>query len=496
MTVTSPLALAAVGAIALMTAAMAREPEVQAPARWGEALSEDARAFHDIILENHAGPVDEENPGFLPLLGAGLDLALSRAPQADSYEHWYFALREYAASFDDGHLGLADWAPMGHSWRARWPGFLTGLRSGDEGAEQHEVVFSNGEGLPPVGAVLVSCDGIGALDLAADRVGRTAGRWNLRSRRNALAHWLFVEQGNPYVHQPRACLFDHGGVRQQYRIVWDHLDDETQRAAFAAARAPRHFAPVEMRDIDGGIWISMGSFESDPSSEVGQRLTALVSEVEARTEDVRRAALVVLDLRGNNGGSSLWPSQIARALWGEERVAMLGPRSQGVDWRASRGNLEMIESYRDEVFADQPEARAWASQIAAGMAEALAAGRPLWRQGEREARPDGTPAPSPVRGQVFVLTDSGCASACLDAVDIFTAMGAVVVGQETSADSLYMDTRDIALPSGRAAAFVPMKVFRGRARGNNETVRPAHEWTGDMGDTAALEAWLRGLSGQ
>jgi len=35
-----------------------------------------------------------------------------------------------------------------------------------------------------------------------------------------------------------------------------------------------------------------------------------------------------------------------------------------------------------------------------------------------------------------------------------------------------------------------MKVYRGRARGGNETVIPAHVWTGDMSDTAAMEVWL------
>src|SRR5690606_19351104 len=115
------------------------------------------------------------------------------------------------------------------------------------------------------------------------------------------------------------------------------------------------------------------------------------------------------------------------------------------------GNLAQIELYRDELFADNAEARGWAAAIAEGLEAALAAGEPLWRQagGEPDA---GEPAPSPVQGRVYVLTDYGCASACLDAVDLFTALGAVHVGQETSADTVYMDTRDETLPSGRVTA--------------------------------------------
>ena len=105
----------------------AAPPPTPAPAHWGTALAQDARAFHDAILDSHPGPVDPENPGFNAHLEAGLATALDRARTADSYEAWYFALKEYAASFDDGHLGLTNWAGMGHVWTAGWPGFLTGL---------------------------------------------------------------------------------------------------------------------------------------------------------------------------------------------------------------------------------------------------------------------------------------------------------------------------------------------------------------------------------
>ena len=151
-------------------AARAQESEISAPADWGAALAEDARAFHDVIADSHPGPVDVENPGFTAHLEAGLDRALDRARTADSYEHWYFALQEYVASFDDGHLGLKDWAPMGHAWTAGWPGFLTGLRTAPEG-ERHEVVFRRDEAAPPLGAVLIGCDGrdAGALRMASAR---------------------------------------------------------------------------------------------------------------------------------------------------------------------------------------------------------------------------------------------------------------------------------------------------------------------------------------
>ena len=98
-----------------------------------------------------------------------------------------------------------------------------------------------------------------------------------------------------------------------------------------------------------------------------------------------------------------------------------------------------------------------------------------------------------MKGRVYVLTDSNCGSACLDAVDLWKTVGAVQVGRETSADTVYMGIREPTLPSGLAEIAVPMKVYRGRARGNNEPQRPQYVIEGDMGDDAALLASIRRL---
>ena len=103
---TTAAALALVAALAGAGPALAQEtpPPVAAPADWGQALREDAQAFHDLIADSHPGPVDPENPGFRALLDGGLRTALTRAETAQTYEDWHFALQAYSASFDDGHL--------------------------------------------------------------------------------------------------------------------------------------------------------------------------------------------------------------------------------------------------------------------------------------------------------------------------------------------------------------------------------------------------------
>lgn len=482
--------LAATMTAGLTNVALAADAPVAAPADWGKALAEDAQAFHDLIADSHPGPVDVENPGFKPLLESGLATALARAKTADSYEDWYFALQEYQASFNDGHLALTGYAGMGHSWRAEWPGFLTGWKGGAD-----TVVFSRDPAAPPLGAVLASCDGRAADALAAEFVGKGAGRWMLQSRRIAYANTLFVDQTNPYVSRPKACTFTVDGARKTYNLVWRDLPNAVRDEGFAIGRSARFFAPIGLTTYGAGSsWIGLGTFESDAASPQGKALTALQSEITTRAADLRTPGVVVFDLRGNNGGSSAWIYAMARTLWGDDWVTLKAPRSKGVEWRVSAGNLAEIKSFRGKV-GDDPRILAWVDAIDAGLTKATEQGKTLWLQGDGDEGETVLPtgATTAMKARVYVLTDYGCASACLDAVDLLKALGAVQVGQETSADTLYMDVREQRLPSGRVEAVVPMKVYRGRARGNNVTAVPAHEWTGALGDTAGLQAWIAKL---
>ena len=467
----------------------APEPPTPPPADWGQALREDAQAFHDAIAVSHPGPVDVENPGFRDLLDAGLRTALHRAESADSYEHWFFALQAYSASFDDGHLGLSRYAPMGHQWRWRWPGFLTALRG-----NRTEVVFSAGGDRPSPGARLVSCDGRDAEEIAAELLGQGAGRWALRSRRVLVSPSLFVDSHDPYVNLPQNCTFEQDGRQKTWRLAWKPMGDEEIDQAFAAASPARHRTGVALRRLEGGYWIELGSFDPDASTEQGKQLVRLSEHILANRAAIRSASVVVFDLRGNDGGSSTWITEIAKAIWGDAWIQSRAKGADFVEWRVSDANLEAVAG-NQKAYADNPEVATYLRRIAAGLGEANARGDTLWRQPRQEGTgaPDGEIPAKPVttmRARTYVLTDHGCASACLDAVDVLLAAGATPVGQETSADTVYMEVRTEELPSGRAQVHLPMKVYRGRARGNNQTVRPDHEWTGEMSDTAGIEAWL------
>ena len=76
------------------------------PRDWSATLVQDATGLHDIMVDSHPGTHDPLNPAFRPRLDRGLELALERAKTTTDAGGWWWALRAYVASFEDGHVGI------------------------------------------------------------------------------------------------------------------------------------------------------------------------------------------------------------------------------------------------------------------------------------------------------------------------------------------------------------------------------------------------------
>jgi len=474
----------------LLGAALAAPNAQGAPIDWSDTLLKDLDAADAAMRGSHPGAVDLRNPGFGAQLDDALALARSRAERVASYPGYWWAMKGYAASFNDGHVSLNALADA-PDLPTQWPGFLTGF----DGDAQVVMTVDGGPGHPPLGAQLLSCDGIDAQTLAVRRVGDFSGRWNLQASRIQGGGEVLLEQGNPYVPALRTCVFQVGGRETSYALRWHPLQAAQRKERLADTR--RSFRPPNGWHAmpDGSYWITTSSFNADPSEQNFKELTALLEQLEPQAEGLQQAPTVVLDVRGNTGGASQWSIELARLIWGRAAVDALPDRSW-VEWRTSEGNIARLRGFLQKLEQApdaSPELRRMLESVTAGMAQARGRGEALWRE-PSEASADPASAASqagPVRkGRVLVVADASCGSACLDALDLWKRLGAVQVGVETSADSLYMDVRPERLPSGLARISVPMKVFRGRVRGSNEPHVPDHRYMGDMRDTRALEAWL------
>lgn len=461
---------------------------------WSSTLRQDAQALHDIILDSHPGAVDPLNPAFRARVETGLIEANRRADATTDAGGWWWAMRAYVAGFDDGHVQISMQAPGGLP--IRWPGFLTVYKGGQQVVANRDAADA---GTPLLGARLVDCDGVSADQLAKTRIGDFRGRWFLEAQHDQFGDWMFMSASNPWQSEMRQCDFAiNGGVRR-YALRWrsvDAADLEARRTQLMQ----RARGSIAMKRLDNGAyWLTLPSFDGSPDGQAYADLTAVTAQAAAQAQDLHAAPYVVLDVRGNGGGSSFWGVKLAMTLWGEDWLrAHWDQPAEVVDWRPSQANIAAITALRDQMrgAGGDENVIAWADRAIQGMTAARAAGQDYWREGDMDpgdSQPISTPE-NPNTGVIYVLTDSACASACLDAVDLWKAAGAVQVGRETSADTVYMEVRNATLPSGLAVIGVPMKVYRGRARGNNEPQRPSHRYDGDMADDGALASWIAGLN--
>ena len=475
-----PRLAAAVALLALTAAA----PESR---DWSTTLRMDAAALHEDIVANHPGMANALDPGFAGREAAAYALLQKRAASVTTYAGYRFALSAYAASFDDGHMTVVP-ADNASVLAARWPGFLTGFD------QRGQVVKTRADRAPvPLGARLIACDGVMADRLARTNIGAFDGRWFLASRRMLRGGRLLVDQGNPFIRRPARCTFDIGGKPRSVTLDWQPIDDAELTRRIADTNQRTHELIGAKTLSDGTRWFTLSGFDGDPAGPDAKGLVPLIAGMRADRARLENAPRIVLDLRGNNGGSSEWSVQIAQILWGEAAVDAV-PNKEYVEWRASPAVIDTIRHYAVQ-FAADPDAKARYTMMADGMTKANAAGRKLWR--EPDDTSDASAAkPAPVKrltAPIYYVTDTGCASACLDAVDLWRALGAIGVGQETSADTLYIDVRFAALPSGLNRGVIPMKVYRDRPRPSNVPVAPDYRYPGDLRDTAKLAAWIATL---
>lgn len=489
---------AALLAACAVTNAFAQEQEgpalPQTPQAWRAAAESDLEALRMYIAEDTPVALDSENPRMQRWFDRGYREARRRVRRVTDQPSYFYALAAYTNGFQDPHLSLQAVSPLP---TARWPGFITTSRGEDT------IVASNygAEGpAPENGARVVSCDGKSLVRLRE----RTVFPFTLNpqfARDQRVAHTrLFLDRGNVFAPPPRRCVFELDGVRQTLTLNWrDVPGDEYWTRYNISTTGPG--AELGLSTPEEGVtWIGVPTF----GNEAGEQLRALVNEITANAATIRAGRAVIIDVRGNGGGNSEWGAEIARALWGAEIVSAIPEANPGgaTDWRVSQRNLDYINSFAPELiaqFGEYSQVALWARAIQEGFTQSLARGEPIWRQrdaaddtpipqsgGYTQRRPQG---PSPIPARVYILSNGTCASACLDFADIVLHIpGTQLIGMDTSGDGLLMEIRDQTLPSGLARVNLPLKVYRGRARGALEAYRADIAYDG-VWDDLSVRNW-------
>lgn len=468
------LVLGAIAAVALCVSAQAADP-------WATLATRDLDAIHDLLLANHPGPVDPQNPTFKDWLRKGLREAKQRAASVASLEDYQRALRFYTNGFRDGHIGVNFYYTPRDD---EWPGFVVGA-DGNSVA----VTYAGDNAGVQAGAKLISCDGQSADALMATRTDPYYWNAGIAHLRTGRAFHLFYQAEADNQPKLKSCVFSTGTVMLNWRKIADaELQKKLDHAQGRDTKLP------SIRQIDGVWLVSLPRFYFQTDAETAQ-MHAVIDTIKKNADEMRKG-IVVFDVRGNNGGNSNWGEEVAGAFWGEawrkQADALVG--GNVVDWRASPENLAMLHKDIQQA-KDAGLSIGDAQRSVDAMDVAIKDKKAFARVVEPSNSATAKPPPNPVTGLVYFLTDNACGSACLDFADLMHKLpGVVQVGLPTAADTVYMDIANAPLPSGLAQLGWGMKVYRDRARGNNVWYEPRYRWPGGpMNDDEAVVRWINAL---
>jgi hypothetical protein len=458
---------------------------------WSVTFQNDLQAARRIILESHPGPVDALNPRFGDWLNAGFEQQMALAESIDSADAYVYAMLKFVGGFRDGHLGIRFDVERGPP---RWPGFFATWRNNT--VVIHTVDPALVSELAE-GDRLRSCDGQTPEILVRQRV------FDFQFDPALPANWVpaaaraFVDLGNPFVAVPKQCIFVRENREITLDLEWREFSWDDRRDSYTAARG-RTRPEVGLYVPETGVyWLQASTFGPN-DAQVAKYEDAFRQLREARTT----AKLVVLDLRGNDGGSSMWAGLFAEALW-DASPDDDEEDSGYVEWRVSEGNIaywETVPSILRKQFGDSHSSIGWSNHILRNLAASLKDDQELWRETPVDDKQDSKDAPTPklsnpvttkYGGTVVVLTDTTCGSACLDAMSLLTEVPRVVhIGSVTAADTQYMESRAAPLPSGLATLVIPIKVYRGRVRPEGGYFTPAVRFEGLHWTDEALRDWV------
>ncbi|WP_189635878.1 S41 family peptidase [Pseudomonas chlororaphis] len=451
---------------------------------WSNTAIQDITRAHELILDAHPGVLSSTDDGFQQWFRQGYDEAIQLARQADSEGKALAALRFYITGYRDGHLVV--WKEGEVRESPLWAGWIVQRQNG-----KYRVTVRASDwpiDVPEVGAELLSCDGQSIDGLLAERVAPFVDRrMELEGALSRLARHLTSEP--PYETLWEPLRLHHCEVRSvsgdihQFPLKWQAFSDASQ--AMTWPTKPRQ----GIKQLRPGIhWIHATDFTLSSAKSI-----ASYERLLNKVRDLDGTDAVVLDTRGNNGGQTLVGYRLLLALFkGAIERAPKDQMESKAYWRVSITARETLETYREkfsQTEGTEGSTYKFLDTLLVRMGEAALRGQAFVEQAEipvDELAESG----SPFAGKLLLITDSNCASACLDFVDMVLQIpGVVHVGSVTSADTRYSDVAWLSLPR-TLKMWLPLKVYQNRKRKDNEPYTPKFTFAGDINDTEAVQAWV------
>lgn len=448
--------------------------------------------LHQHILEMHPAFVTQKElteRAFLDWFEKGYQQALLRANGVKDFAGLYFTLRAYTVGFEDEHLsvGLSSVDIFRSRLQLRWPGFII-AHDGQSNFIVKIAEPSSAEELPPVGAQLESCDGIKTAQLLANNVFPYFGSGKIQKNWKQFGPRLFVDMGNPFIRIPESCTFLFNNEKREYQLTWKSIAFDNIWGKLTPS-PPNSKAKISTVDTNT-IWISLPSFA--PDREMEKDLKSIFSDL----PKYRTHSRIVIDLRGNTGGSSSWGAEFLKSLYSPEFIAKIDQkttRQEVYEYRVTEKIAEYFSKLLGDSSKNIKQDNAFFTKVnlelQSGLSKKLKSMKIPMGQFQSETPKSNK---SPVNAKVFVITDEMCFSACLSFMDTLIHIpGTTHIGRVTSADTVFMQTtNELSLLNGDLSLSVPVLRIHNRMRKNNQPYKPKYIYQGDISDSQKLQKWV------
>ena len=431
------------------------------------------------MAAKHAGVAAGDASVTVPL-EAGLRLGLADVANVRDEQDYRRLMMRFIAGFGDPHTNI----DVGQSIRG-WTGLVLDLVDGRYRVALAEPGWPSA--LPPVGAIVESCNGVWFGSYLKNQVAPfVTDSVEYPSAFSTLAQKSMLDWGLGWA--PKACAFTlPDGSRRTYALPLRRLADAPAVAhAKAALRVARPAAtPVGLKPLGSGKhWVGMPSFD-------GAREGAAYEALYPKLAALPKSGWVVFDLRGNGGGNSAWGRRSLAALFGDAFAARLA-RAGGAEKYlvADENSVALLKHYiaAPEFAASRAETEADLVKVEAAMRAgrkmALVSGEPgaAARPVVPQARPHGP--------RIAAVIDRNCFSSCMNFVQQIRAIGdSVVLGEATAGYSPFGEISAVALPSGLGKLYIPTALFR-TAQATRAPFVPDFPYAGSMADDDALLRWV------
>jgi hypothetical protein len=421
------------------------------------------------------------NPyAFEKRIAASYQLAKQEAAQVTDFGGYRAALSRFVNSMDDAHVSVSfRLTPTSYAW----PGFTAVYQGG-----RFLTTASDGGAIAD-GLEITACDDVPMTEWTDRMAAYEGGFPGLERTQYFMARAVFVDRGNPFLQRPTNCTIGGRRVALNWRSI-GAVDYTNKMRAQPSTRS----RDAAIRSFgENNSWVRMGYFYPNDKKEAEAFHRLIADAPSLRHKDV-----IVLDVRGNGGGSYHWPMAFLRGLYGQPYTDYFA-RARLSIVPVSRAHQRVVDLFAqygkvaDEFEAPADIATQWDPKNA-GLKRATASGAAYFRpSGELPKAPTGPVPVNLVQAKVYVLTDFTCDSVCISFVDETKQMpGITQIGRESGVDSRTGTPMDIELPSGNGQITLAVMTREGRERDDNVPHRPIYEFPGDITDTAAVQRWILG----